>query len=171
MPKPPLQERVRDRFRRLVEAGGVSHEVLGKFLGLSRSGVSRLLNDEGSGFALHHIERLCEFFQVSPAEVCADPEAVIQPIKPLEAQLLNHFRRMTELERHGLLTVLDRPGTATEKRRAPRMGHPELTTEQQLVIDLYARSGPQEREGVLKILKGTARKPASERPSRGDTTG
>lgn len=78
----------------------MSHEILGKYLGLSRSGVSRLLNDEGSGFAIQHIEKLCEFFQVTPAEILAEPGSLVQPIKPLESQLLGHFREMTELQRH-----------------------------------------------------------------------
>lgn len=164
-----LQERVRQRFKTLVETKGVSHEILGKHLGLSRSGVTRLLGDEDTGFALHHIERLCEFFQVTPAEVVAEVGAVIVPIKPLEAQLLAHFRQMTELQRHSLLSVLDRSGSVPEQRRRARMGRAELTEEQQLLVDLYARSPEQARGGILKTLRGTARLGDEERGHRQKT--
>lgn len=164
-----LQERVRQRFKTLVESKHVSHEVLGKYLGLSRSGVTRLLGDEDTGFALQHIERLCEFFQITPAEIMADPGAVIVPIKPLEAQLLAHFRQMTELQRHSLLSVLDRSASVPEQRRRARLGRAELTEEQQLLVDLYARSPEQARGGILKTLRGTARLGDAERGQRRTT--
>lgn len=164
-----LQERVRHRFKTMVESENVQHETLAKYLGLSRSGVTRLLNDEGSGFALHHIEKLCEFFQVTPAEVVADAYAVIQAVQPLEAQLLNHFRQMTELQRHSLLSVLDRSAQQPSTRRRARLGRAELTEEQQLLVDLYARSPEQARGGILKTLRGTARLGDEERGSRQKT--
>src|SRR5690348_17195720 len=110
-----LQERVRSRLKALVEQKDVSHETLAEYLGLTRSAVTRLLNDDG-GIALQHIERLCEFFQITPAEFMVEPGAAIQPVKPLEAQLLRIFREMSELERRGLLDVLDR------QPRAPQPG-------------------------------------------------
>lgn len=169
MKRQTLAEHVLARINHLVEQHDVTYDVLAPHLGVGASAVSKILNGKNS-LSLDHIERLCEFFQLSPAEICADPYAVIQAISPLEAQLLTHFRAMTELERHGLLTVLDRPGTATDKRRRPRMGHPELTSEQQLLVDLYQRSGPQEREGVLKVLKGTAKKRDGDRAGSRDTS-
>lgn len=154
----PLQERVRQRFRARVADGNVSHEVIGKYLGLTRSAVTRLLNDEGAGFALHHIERLCEFFQITACEVVAEDHARMVAVTPMEAQLLSIYRNMTAIEQNGLLTVLDRSARALPaRRRRSKLGHAPLTDEQQLVVDLFARSDPQAREGVLKILRGTAK--------------
>jgi transcriptional regulator with XRE-family HTH domain len=136
----------------------VSHDTLGKYLGLSRSAVSRLLNDEGSGIGLPHLEKCCEFFQITPAEFMVDPGALIQPIQPLEAQLLGIFREMTELEKRGLLDVLDRNPrpVAANRRKRERFGQPRLSEREQHLIDLFVRSGPQVQEGVLRMLKGTA---------------
>lgn len=152
----PLQERVRQRFKILVDENGVSHEVLGDYLGLTRSGVSRLLNDEGAGFALHHIEKLCEFFQITASEAVAEPHALIQAVKPLEASLLAVFRTMTELERRSLMTVLERPIASQERRsKKARLGRATLTVKEQELVDLFARVKKDGvREGVLRTLKG-----------------
>jgi transcriptional regulator with XRE-family HTH domain len=149
-----LLDRVRQRIRTLVDQKDVNHETLGKYLGLSRSAVTRLLND-GGGIALDHVERLCEFFQITPAELMAEPGAVIQPVSPLEATILAHLRQMTELERRSLLTLLDRPPAITTPRRAG-LGRVMLTTREQELIDLFSRSDDGAREGVLKVLRGSA---------------
>lgn len=162
----PLQERVRQRFKALVDAKGVPHEVLAEYLGLSRSGVTRLLNDDGSGFALHHIEKLCEFFQITASEAVADQHALIQAIKPMEAALLDVFRHMTELERRSLMTVLERPIASQERRnKRSRLGRAMLTAKEQELVDLFARvKRDGVREGVLRTLKGAAQDaPAKDR--------
>jgi len=143
-----LQERVRRAFKDRVDSARVSHEVLGNFLGLSRSGVTRLLNDVDAGFGLHHIERLCEFFQVSPAEVCADPAAAIIPVSPLEASLLDRFRKMTEMQRMSLMAVLDWRGEIPGKRGRPSHSH-----EDAMVLALYRAVAPDVQAAVLGLMR------------------
>ena len=164
-----LQERLRHRLRRLVETNNVQLRVLGERLGLSPSGVGRILNEEGYNILLTHVEGFCEFFQITPSELMVEPGSLIQPIKPLEAQLLAHFRAMTELQRHSLLSVLDRSSSQPATRRRARLGRAELTEEQQLLVDLYARSPEQARGGILKTLRGTARLGDEERGQRQKT--
>lgn len=133
----PLQERVRGRFKALVEARDIGHEQLGEYLGLSRSAVTRLLNDEGSGIGLQHIERLCEFFQITPAEIMADPGATIQAVSPIEAAILDLVRKMNDLSRHSLLTVLEWPTrSAVVMKRAGRTPD-HLSSEDAMVLSLY----------------------------------
>lgn len=153
--KPPLQERVRQRFRTLVREKDVQHEVLAKHLGLSRSAVTRLLNDEGSGFALHHIERLCEFFQITPAEVMAEPFALLQAVSPIEANILDIVRKMNELSRHSLLTVLEWPqrSGATVKRSGRSPDH--LSPEDAMVLSLYrGMEDADAQSGVVMQMRG-----------------
>lgn len=158
----PLQERLRGKLRHLVERSNVQLRILGERLGLSPSGVGRILNEEGYNILIPHIEGFCEFFQISPAELFVEQDAMIQPIKPLELQLLKHFRQMTELQRHSLLAVLDRPEEPKTRRRA-RPGHVELTSIQQLVVDLFVKSEADDKEAVLKLLRGTAKRAAEAR--------
>lgn len=165
----PLQERVRQRFKDLAQQHGVPHETLANYIGVSRSQMTRLLNDEGSGFALPHVEKLCEFFQITPCEVMNLPSSLIQEVKPLEAQLLHHFREMTELQRQSLLTVLDRQMDQPRQHRRHRLGRAPLTDEQQLLIDLFARSNEQARSGILKLLRGSAKAGDTERGLKGTT--
>lgn len=154
-----LQERVRQRLRDLVNKSDVPHEVLGKYLGLSRSGVTRLLNDEDHGIGFAHLEKLCEFFQVTPCELMNNPHSVVQEIKPLEAQLLKRFRERTELWRHSLLSVIEEPtNSRPAKSRRARAGRAELTERQQLVVDLFVQSDEQSQDGVLKVLRGSAKR-------------
>jgi len=147
---------VRRKFRALTEQAGVSHEQLGERLGLSRSAVSRLLNENDAGVALNHIERLCEFFQISAQEAFADPGAIIQVVTPIEAAFLVHLRQMSELERRSLLTILERPIYAAPGKKA-RMGRAMLTAKEQELVDLFARvKRDGVREGVLRTLRGAA---------------
>jgi DNA-binding Xre family transcriptional regulator len=152
-----LQERVRQRFKTLVDQRGVYHETLADYLGLSRSAVTRLLNDEGSGIALQHIEKVCEFFQITPAELMAEPGSLIMPVSPIESALLTHFRQMTELERRSLLTILERPIYAAPDRKA-RLGRAMLSPKEQELVDLFARVKREGvRNGVLQTLRGAVK--------------
>lgn len=160
-----LQERVRSRLRQLVTAGNVSHDLLAEHVGVSRSHITRLLNENGA-ILLTHIEKMCVFFQVSPSELMVEPGSQIQPLTPMEAGLLQYFRHMTEVQRMGLMAVLDRSAQQATSRRRARLGRAELTEEQQLLVDLYARSPEQARRGILKTLRGTATIGDAERGAR-----
>ena len=166
----PLQERVRQRLKQLVTAKGVSHAVLAKFLGVSRSHVTRMLNEDGA-ILLTHVEKSCEFFQITPAEFMIEPETLIQPIQPIEAALLALFRQMTELERRSLLTILERPVyTQAPHAKKSRLGRAMLTVKEQELVDLYARvKRDGVREGILKTLRAVVREDAGQTKPR--TTG
>ncbi len=149
-----LQERVRERLAGLVEKRGVNHDVIAKRVGVSRSYLSRLLGPHGGAIMFSHIEGFCEFFQITPAELLAEPGSIIQPITPIEAAFLAHLRQMTELERRSLLTILERPIYAAVGKKA-RMGRAMLSPKEQELVDLFARvKVDQVREGVLKMLRG-----------------
>lgn len=153
--KTPLQERVRRRFKALVDEKGVAHDTLANHLGLSRSAVTRLLNDEGAGFALQHIERLCEFFQITPAEIVAEPGSLIQAVSPIEAAILDIVRKMNELSRHSLLTVLEWPmrSSVTLKRagRTPDV----LSSEDAMVLSLYrGMEDADAQSGIVMQMRG-----------------
>jgi DNA-binding Xre family transcriptional regulator len=153
--KLPLQERVRHRFKTLVDDKGVSHETLGKHLGLSRSAVTRLLNDEGSGFALQHIERLCEFFQVTPSEVMAEPFAAIQAISPIEASILDIVRKMNELTRHSLVTVLEWPARSSVQVKRTGRTPDHLSPEDAMVLSLYrGLEDADAQAGIVMQMRG-----------------
>jgi DNA-binding Xre family transcriptional regulator len=151
--KVPLLERVRHRFRRMVDDKDVSHDQLAKVLGLSRSGVTRLLNDEGSGFALQHVERLCEFFQVTPAEVMVEPGALIQPLVPLESAILDVVRKMDRLRQHSLLDVLEWPRASSLPSKKSRVD--ALNSEEAMVLSLYrAISDSDAQAGIVMQMRG-----------------
>lgn len=138
-----------------MQQENVSAEMLGERLGLSRSGVSRILNEEGYSILIPHIETMCEFFQITPSELVADPGSLVQVVKPIESELLAHFRSMSEVQRLGLLSLLERKAekpAATRTRYRPT----QISAEQKQLWALFARSNAQAREGVLKILRGAA---------------
>lgn len=153
MGKLTLTERVRARLRDWTE--GFTHQQIADHLHVHRSSVSKLLTHEGTDINLGHLEALSFVLQRTPSEMVAEADSLWQEVKPLEAQLLAIFRDMTELERRSLLDVLDRP-RAKQTRRA-RPGHAELNAVQQELVDLFVLSNAQARDGVLKILRGSAR--------------
>lgn len=147
-----FQEMVRGRLRERTE----SQKALSDFLRLDASIIQRRLIEGGTALCLDFLDDVSTFYQMSVAEMCALPGSLWQEIKPLELQLLRHFREMTELQRHSLLAVLDRTAQEPRAKRRARLGRAELTEEQQLLVDLFARSNEQARSGILKTLKGTA---------------
>lgn len=151
-----LAERALARIQQLVSERGFSHETLAPFLGVGPSAVSKILSGKNA-LSLDHIDGFSVALQISAAEIVLEPGSLIQPLTPMEAALLQSFRSMTELQRHSLLSVLDRSAAQAVNRRRARWGRSELTEEQQLVVDLYARSPEQARSGILKTLRGTAK--------------
>ena len=163
-----FQEMVRARLRGRTP----NYSTLAAFLKSDPSTIQKRLKDGGTALCLDWLDDVSTFYQMSVSEMCALPGSQWQEVKPLEAQLLAIFRDMTELERRGLLDVLDRAARAvpSHRRRRVKLGRTELTEEQQTLVDLYVRSEPHAREGVMKVLRGTARKAARERDHSGDTS-
>lgn len=170
--KASLQERVRHRLQELVSGQDVSHEVLGRYLGLSRSAVSRMLNDPETGIGLHHIERLCEFFQITPAELMVDPGSLIQPLTPIEAAIVNIVRKMNELHRHSLLSVLDWQRGSSETRKRPGRTPDHLSPEDAMVLSLYrGMEDTDAQSGIVMQMRGyvQARREKRTVKARGET--
>jgi hypothetical protein len=153
---------VRERLREKTP----NFSILARFLKADPSTIHKRLRSGGPDLSLDWLDDVTSFYQMSVSEMCALPGSLWQEVKPLEAQLLGHFRQMTELQRHSLLSVLDRSSSVPEQRRRARLGRAELTEEQQLLVDLYARSPEQARGGILKTLRGTARLGDEERGGR-----
>lgn len=159
-----FQELVRSRLRDRTP----NYTTLATFLKTDPSTIQKRLKEGGTALCLDWLDAASTFYQMSVAEMCALPESVWQEVKPLEAQLLLLFREMTELERRSLLDVLDRPPKSAARRARP--GRAELTPEQQLLVDLYVKSEAQQRDGVMKILRGTARVGRTRQTRPGDTS-
>lgn len=157
-----FQEMVRARLRDKTP----NYSTLARFLKADPSTVQKRLREGGPDLSLDWLDEVRVFYQMSVAEMVTQPGSLWQEVKPLEAQLLAHFRQMTELQRVSLLSVLDRSASVPQTRRRTRQGHAELTEEQQLVVDLYARSNEQARRGILSTLRGTAKHGDSERSHR-----
>lgn len=152
----PLLERVRRRLNDLADSRGVQHSTLAEYLGLTRSAVTRMLNDEGSGISLAHVERLCEFFQITPSELVAEPHAVIQALSPVEVAIVDVVRKMSDLTRHALLNILewplrDRPVPKGKPRRLPD----HLTPEEAMILSLYHAVGDADAQsGIVMQMRG-----------------
>lgn len=159
-----FQELVRARLRERTP----NFSVLATFLKTDPSTIQKKFKEGGTALCLDWLDSVTSFYQMSVSEMCALSGSLWQEVKPMEAQLLAIFRDMTELERRSLLDVLDRRPAPPKRRQ--KLGHAELTEEQQLLVDLYVQSEPQAREGVLKILRGTA-KPRRVGAPKADTTG
>lgn len=158
-----FQELVRARLKDRTP----NFSTLAAFLKTDPSTIQKRLKPGGTALRLDWLDEVSSFYQMSVSEMCALPGSAWQEVKPLEGQLLEVFRSMSELERRSLLDVLDR--RPPPSHRKPRLGHPELSEAQQLLVDLYVQCGPQTQEGVLKVLRGDAQKRAADRPAD-DTT-
>lgn len=162
-----FQEMVRARLR---EATRGKIDALAKFLRVpDRSVLYKRFTHGGPALCLDFLDELHTFLQTSVSEMCSVPGALWQEVKPPEAQLLIYFRQLTYTQQLGLLAVLEGRLAQPPKARRARWGHAELSAEQQLLVDLYAQSEQQQREGVMKILQGAAEKAAREQHHSNDT--
>lgn len=159
-----FQEVVRTRLRNRTP----NYSTLATFLKTDPSTVQKRLKEGGTALCLDWLDSVTPFYQMSVSEMTTLSGSSWQEVKPLEGQLLDIFRRMSELERRSLIDVLDR--RPPPPMRKARGGHAELTEEQQLVVELYAQSDAQAREGVLKVLRGTAKHGRKARSLPGDTS-
>ena len=156
MTRLPLQERVRQRLKQLVAINGVSHAKLGERLGVSRSHVTRMLNEDGA-ILLVHVEKFCEFFQITAAELMTDVGALIQPLTPMEAAVLDVVRKMDRLRQHSLLDVLEwqRASTVPTKRGHFGRTPDHLTSEDAMVLSLYrAIEDADAQSGIVMQMRG-----------------
>lgn len=162
-----LQELVRQRLRERTP----NFSVLARFLKTDPSTTQKKLKPGGASLCLDWLESVTAFYQMSVSEMCALPGSLWQEVKPDEAQLLAHFRQLTYTQQQGLLAVLEGRLAQPAKARRARWGRAELTEEHQTLVDLYVQSEPQAREGVMKVLRGTARKDRADRDPKADRSG
>ena len=147
-----LMERVRRRVADLVEQHHITHERLGQALDSDRSNAGRMLKPDGPRWCLDAVERVCFLFQITPAELVAEPGALIQPTSPLEAELLGKVRRMTETQRMSLMNVLDwQAGSSHDRRKRGRP--PRLTDEQRTLLALYSVADESVRHAAVGMLR------------------
>jgi transcriptional regulator with XRE-family HTH domain len=150
--KTSLQERVRERLRQLVKTADVSHATLGTFLGVSRSHVTRMLNDEGA-ILLPHVEKFAEFFQITAAELMTEPGALIQPLVPIEAAILDVVRKMDKLRQHSLLDVLEWQRASSLPTKRGRID--ALSSEDAMILSLYrAIADSDAQAGIVMQMRG-----------------
>lgn len=154
MKRVALAERVRGRLNDLIGQRGMSHEALAPHLGVSASAVSKLLSGKNA-IGLDHIDGFCVALQVTPSEIMAEPFSLIQAISPIEASILDIVRKMNELSRHSLLTVLEWPmrSSATVKRAGRTPDH--LSPEDAMVLSLYrGMEDADAQSGVVMQMRG-----------------
>lgn len=162
-----FQEMVRGRLRDRTP----NLTTLANFLKTSPSTIQKKFRESGTALCLDFLQEVSAFYQMSVSEMCALPGSTWQEVKPLEAQLLDQFRDMTELERNGLLTVLQSRQTRLTEKRSAKLGRAELSTKEQELIDLFQRVQKDGvREGVLRMLRGAAEDTATDHP-KARTTG
>lgn len=159
-----FQELVRTRLRDLTP----NITVLARYLKIDPSVLHKKFKDGGTALCLDWLDSVTTFYQMSVSEMTVAPGALWQEIKADESQLLTHFRQLTYTQRQGLLAVLEGRLAQPAKSRRSAWGQ-TLSDEQLMLVDLYAQSEPQAREGVLKILRGTARHADAPRQTHDDT--
>lgn len=155
--KTALQERVRQRMKHIVTEKGVGHAVLAKWIGLSRSAVTRMLNEDGA-IMLPHLERFCEFFQMTPSEVVLEPGALVQPLSPLEAAIVDVIRKMDRLRQHSLLDVLEWQRASSIPSKRGRRATTDLSAEDEMILSLYrAMTDSDAQAGIVMQMRGFVR--------------
>ena len=153
MKRVPLADRVRGRLSELIDRADMSHEALAPHLGVSASAVSKLLSGKNA-IGLDHVDGFCVALQVTAAELVTEPGALIQPLVPLEAAILDVVRKMDRLRQHSLLDVLEWQRASSLPTRRGRVD--ALNAEDAMVLSLYRalRDDPDAQSGIVMQMRG-----------------
>jgi DNA-binding Xre family transcriptional regulator len=154
MKRVPLAERVRGRLNELIAQRGMSHEAIAPHLEISASAVSKLLSGKNQ-IGLDHIDGFCVALQISVGEIMAEPFAAIQAISPLEASILDIVRKMNELTRHSLVTVLEWPARSSVHVKRTGRTPDHLSPEDAMVLSLYrGLEDADAQAGIVMQMRG-----------------
>lgn len=132
---------------------GISQARIAEYLGVDKSSVSKLMAPNGVAITLDHLEHFTALLQRSAAEFVADADAVIQPVSPIEAQVLGRIREMTEGQRLALLSVLDWQRFATSRPRRPKGASVSGDDDALLTLFHTLDPDPSAQDAVLAVLR------------------
>lgn len=139
-----FQESVRARLRERTP----NFSVLAEWLKVDRTTVSNRLREGGTALCLDWLDDVRAFYQMSVSEMVREVGAVFQSVSPLEASLLDRFRKMSEAQRLSLMHVLDwRPELPSRSQRG------RYTGDDALVVALYNAVAPNVQAAVLQMLR------------------
>lgn len=139
-----FQEMVRTRLREHTP----NFSLLARFLKADPSTIQKRLKPGGSALCLDWLDEVSGFYQMRVAEMVTEPGAALQSVSPLEASLLDRFRKMTEMQRMSLMAVLDWRGEIAAKRGRPSHSH-----EDAMVLALYRAVAPDVQAAVLGLMR------------------
>jgi hypothetical protein len=139
-----FQEMVRTRLREATP----NFSLLARFLKADPSTIQKRLKTGGSALCLDWLDEVSGFYQMRVAEMVTEPGAALQSVSPLEASLLDRFRKMTEMQRMSLMAVLDWRGEIPGKRGRPSHSH-----EDAMVLALYRAVAPDVQAAVLGLMR------------------
>ena len=158
-----FQELVRARLRERTP----NLSTLAEWLEVDRSIISNRLKEGGTALCLDWLDEVRSFYQMSVAEMVREPGAAFQSVSPLEASLLDRFRKMTEAQRLSLMNVLDwRPELPSRSKRASR-----YTGDDALVVALYNTVAADVQAAVLQMMRDHPSAQAHPHPKRGTSAG
>lgn len=153
MGKLPLQERVRVNIRDRAAAAKLSQKRIADYFEIDPSAVSKLLRDNGPALTLKHVEGFSFLLQITPAELMIEPGALIQPLGPLEAAILDVVRKMDRLRQHSLKDVLEWQRASSIPSRRGRVD--DLSSEDAMVLSLYRALGDSDAQaGIVMQMRG-----------------
>lgn len=154
-----FQEAVRARLRERTP----NFSTLAEWLEVNRTTVSNRLREGGSAICLDWLDEVRGFYQMSVAEMVREPGAAFQSVSPLEASLLDRFRKMTEAQRLSLMHVLDwRPEVPSRSKRAAR-----YTGDEAHVVSLYNAVPANVKAAVLELMREHPSSKVHQTPKRG----
>lgn len=140
-----FQENVRARLRERTP----NFSTLAVWLKVDRTTISNRLREGGTALCLDWLDEVRGFYQMSVSEMVREAGAAFQSVSPLEASLLDRFRKMTEAQRLSLMHVLDwRPELPSRSKRASR-----YTGDEALVVSLYNSVAADVQAAVLQMMR------------------
>lgn len=158
-----FQELVRARLRERTP----NFTALANFIGSDPSTIQKRLREGGTALCLDWLDEVRSFYQMSVAEMVREPGAAFQSVSPLEASLLDRFRKMTEAQRLSLMNVLDwRPELPSRSKRASR-----YTGDDALVVALYNAVAADVQAAVLQMMRDHPSSKVPRHPTRKTSSG
>lgn len=98
---------VKDKINDIMRCQGYTIYSLSKATGLSQTSIANWFNSVNNDPSIQALEKVCEVFGITMAELFAGENDVMLPCKPDFKELFHKWQRLTNLQRQTINIVID----------------------------------------------------------------
>lgn len=98
---------LKKKIKEIMERQGYTIYSLSKASGLSQTSIANWFNKINNEPSVQALEKICDVFGITMAELFADENDVMLPCKEEFKELYHKWQRLTDMQRHAIKVHID----------------------------------------------------------------